>query len=618
MRLVSTKGKRALDLRRKSAAALLLSTCFLIPHLANVATAFQSDEPVCPAHPVHDSECGYVEGVPEQPCLHLAAGVHDENCYTFTVHHHTAECYAEPLESDSLEPPGGNDAESGSDNENIGGLESENENGPDTGDGADSETGSDTGDDADSETGGGSDHENNNVLEASASLLNVENPDGEENSTDGSESDAGKNPASGSQPTLICQLEEGDLVRVLDCPHARGEHTEECGYAAAVEAVPCSHHCPQCPEETGIMTLAEEEENPYHAATEQQLIEAFTELNVDNGQGTIMLDADFSANTAISISNNCSITLDLNGHTITFRGDDTAGVSFLSATGNASLTIRDGAFTETAVEMTEVSAPGNPAASYSNGKLVYYRTITTVSSGGAEQQKTTKYTVNTNGRIVADNSGMANPRDCIISVGDGAKFTLESGMLANVGGLHNIVAVSSSAVEMSGGYLTGGKSTANGGGILAADSSTLNISGGVIAANSAGRDGGGIHYAGNGSFEIKGDTIITGNSASGIGGGVSVTTAKLLTLSNKVAIYGNTSSANSDCNSIAIANGSILNNSGGIDTSKITVGTNCEIEGVQKVRRGAFHSFLNEEWENIKNNPGEKVITLTDSYSKIT
>lgn len=108
MRLFSKKGKRARDLRRSSAAALLLSTCFLIPHLADVAMAFQSSETVCPAHPVHNGECGYVEGAEEQPCLHLIADVHDDNCYRTEYHRHTDECYAglsngeEPLSIEML------------------------------------------------------------------------------------------------------------------------------------------------------------------------------------------------------------------------------------------------------------------------------------------------------------------------------------------------------------------------------------------------------------------------------------------------------------------------------------------------------------------------------------
>ena len=51
--------------------------------------------------------------------------------------------------------------------------------------------------------------------------------------------------------THICDEESGCVTKVLDCPHERGEHDADCGYAPAMDSVPCGFVCEDCAKDSG-------------------------------------------------------------------------------------------------------------------------------------------------------------------------------------------------------------------------------------------------------------------------------------------------------------------------------------------------------------------------------
>ena len=238
--------------------------------------------------------------------------------------------------------------------------------------------------------------------------------------------------------------------------------------------------------------------------------------------GTFYLTGNAWTDNTIPITG--TTILDLNGYGVYYKGTG----NFLEVKNGAVLTIQDSG----SVQPTNVgsgNAYGNAASLDFDGnrpsKLTYYVTDSTVSGTGTSET-TVKYEMTPKGFIVAENPGGAA---AVVYIESGT-FNLEGGLLtiknsSNFSGDAHVI-INRATLNMSGGYVAGGKDACWGGGIFS-ENGTVNMSGGVIAAN-YGTNGGGLCVKG-GSFTMTGGVIsgnettgnaTTGNWDTGLGGGV--------------------------------------------------------------------------------------------------
>ena len=208
---------------------------------------------LCEHHTAHDEACGYVEGIAESPCTHE----HGEECYTEVtscIHEHTQDCY--PV-SDS----------SASDNEVM---------------------------DSDTE------HDED------AMPSNTEaNEDAAPSDNEPDENAASSEAVEPTECSHVCSEESGCIKQELDCRH---EHDDECGYAPAVEASPCTYICALCGQteitawswvdtleaidpESGVLALSASADSPALYADIVDLLPAEITATTENGSETVSLDS---------------------------------------------------------------------------------------------------------------------------------------------------------------------------------------------------------------------------------------------------------------------------------------------------------------------------------------
>ena len=247
-------------------------------------------------------------------------------------------------------------------------------------------------------------------------------------------------------------------------------------------------------------------------AGDYTVISTYNELNNISSGGKFRLKSDIVYDAYISISQNT--TLDLAGYKIYYKG-----TSFLNVSSGATLTIEDSS-TQSDTEESFSGTYGNIASlEFASGgnkptKLTYYVTQSQVNSDKiSTTETTTKHTMIPSGCIVGEST---SGNEAIVKVGNGGTFNLTGGLLTirhgdSYNGDSHIV-YNDGTMNMSGGYICGGKSTGWAGGIFSGSNSTLNIKGGVIAANE-GTNGGGVCVSG-GTFTMSGG-IISGNQITG-------------------------------------------------------------------------------------------------------
>ena len=266
------------------------------------------------------------------------------------------------------------------------------------------------------------------------------------------------------------------------------------------------------------------------------------------------LGASFSSSDVISISKN--VALDLNGKTLTFNGSGRFEVNE-----NGSLTIKDsgtGTVTETTStpDVEKYGNIGSITGTISDVTLKYYVTESTVSSKSVSVTGTNANTYSVAGTtetvvlhevnfkncgaIIANGSaiqvmkGTANITGGILKgngehvidiyTGQGGTVNLSGGLIwgrssdsysGNGAGIY----VGEGTVNMSGGYIAGGKCACGGG--IYINKGTVNISGGAVAVNES-KAGGGV-YMNDGTLNITGGAIAsnqTSNEEAVNGGGI--------------------------------------------------------------------------------------------------
>lgn len=300
------------------------------------------------------------------------------------------------------------------------------------------------------------------------------------------------------------------------------------------------------------------------------------EENIDNTEKWVLLDSGDD------------VTIDLNGHHITFAGDN----AHIEVKDGATLTIVDTADnSSTSASKETVSVNNSSQSKYYNNKaelnnisesnvdkkqLIYYITNSSVSD--SDSTKTTealvKYTVTTTSYISSNNNDKTKGT---IYAENGSTVNVQGGLITNTAtnGSHDVfVTGSSTTLNVSGGYIAGVSSDQKGAGICAISGSTTNLSGGVIAANST-STGGGAVYLDGGNLNISHNAIISGNKYSvskesseysGGGGIYAINSAKIVIDGGYITNNSYTGARNDD-NATRFGGGAIWTNT----DSEITI-----------------------------------------------
>ena len=252
-----------------------------------------------------------------------------------------------------------------------------------------------------------------------------------------------------------------------------------------------------------------------------------TELqNLLNNGGTVTLSKDYTIDTKLRVRK--TVTLDLNGHTITMTGSDS--VIFVSF---CNLTLQDS--NKTAIH-TDTSLPAGGVITGGNalqGGGVY------VSSGGS---------MTMNGGTIAN---------CSAKYGGG-------------------VAAMAGSFTMNGGTITNCNATTSdyiygGGGVYVSKGYSMTMNGGTIEKCSANTSGGGVFSSGY--FSMSGNAIIRGCSANTVGG-VNIYTGSMTMTGGTIEAC---TSTNGKHDAVIIASDESLLANGGIVKGTVAFGSNSAI-----------------------------------------
>lgn len=251
-------------------------------------------------------------------------------------------------------------------------------------------------------------------------------------------------------------------------------------------------------------------------AVSETSVGSMSQLNnaINNNAQYIRITKAFTVNSTLNIGWGKTITLDLNGKTLTYSGTSDA---MFKVSHGGTLTILDSqqpgeSVTNVTATPTVYGREATLSLSGDAATLTYYVTRSTVTNAqtGATEEALYKHTVTTSGAI----KGNSQP---IVSM-DGGTFNLEGGMLRSGTNRAIYNNYSGGNITLSGGYICGFTRSFNeywndqnefGGAIFSA-SGTLTLSGdAVIAANKTGC-GGGIAVLGSNKLNINGG-IVSGN-----------------------------------------------------------------------------------------------------------
>ncbi len=90
--------------RRVLSLGMTLALCLNLCPVWVLAAGETPDNGLCPRHPAHTEECGYIPSTPGCDCAHE----HDDDCYTIVTdcaHEHTSECYSAPDYDPEVDEP---------------------------------------------------------------------------------------------------------------------------------------------------------------------------------------------------------------------------------------------------------------------------------------------------------------------------------------------------------------------------------------------------------------------------------------------------------------------------------------------------------------------------------
>ncbi len=275
----------------------------------------------------------------------------------------------------------------------------------------------------------------------------------------------------------------------------------------------------------------------------------WTELTATGGtlqSGNYYLTSDVTLTTDITIADNATVTLCLNGYKLTGTGTS----SVITVGGGADFTLEDCSADVSAPAGTGVITGGigsNHSGSLWGGGVLVEDGMFTMTGGTISGNTATVgggVFTNSNG-VFTMNGGTITNNIATYSGGGGVymhnngTFTMTGGTIsgntARTGGGVDMI---DGTFTMNGGTISDNTATNDGGGVYVDQDGTFNMSDGTISGNTATNyDGGGVYM--DGTFTMTGGTI-SDNTANRTGGGVYVTGSNSkFTLENGI-ISGNT------------------------------------------------------------------------------
>ena len=277
--------------------------------------------------------------------------------------------------------------------------------------------------------------------------------------------------------------------------------------------------------------------------------------------GSYYLDQDVTLTDNLTVPENATVTLDLNGFTL--QGNGTGSVITVEGT----LFINDSS-TSGAGEITGGNAEygggiyiGEYGKVEMNGGKISNNQASQYGGGVYLEMRNASFTLK-NGEI-SENTAV---KGAGVYLGRYVSFTMEGGSVSNNTSSHSgggVFASVSSKFNMSGGEISLNESTNNGGGVCVeggyftmsesaqvsnnvskrqgggvyvGSNGHFTVNSGKITDNTADGQGGGV-YSNRGDFELK-DVSITDNKTDNVGGGIYVYSAKVK-ISGEVIIYNN-------------------------------------------------------------------------------
>ena len=287
--------------------------------------------------------------------------------------------------------------------------------------------------------------------------------------------------------------------------------------------------------------------------------------NAINAGGNITVGADFNISRSITIGEGKNITLDLNGKTITYSGDDGSifGASGVFTLDGGNFKVKNGTITKNG-EQEYIRC-----FNVKNGTL----TIDGVTITGFSCLKDdgaisigSKGICNMESGTISGNSADGGRKGGGVYVDQGGTFNMHGGTISK----NNVSSGSGGGVYVRGTFnMDGGTISENnaqsGGGVYVDQGGTFNMNGGTISGNRA-QLGGGVEVYRNGSFTMEGGEIRTNqaeNKSYGNGGGVAVFMGSFAMKGGTIS--GNTAKKNGggvyvDKNSFTMSGGTISNN----------------------------------------------------------
>ena len=268
-----------------------------------------------------------------------------------------------------------------------------------------------------------------------------------------------------------------------------------------------------------------------------------------------------------SSTKQCSIELDLGGHTLTYSDSSTRFLGIYNA--NSTLTISNGTVVNTAaitaadgamvfvlrgnLVVNDVNFIDNTTHSYTaSGKLFSFRENTTGSFTNVDIQVNTTNNTNVGGVFNVVKTAQLTMTDCSVTASQTSNMRL-GGILYNAGtaklirttftggsttnttnnGGNGGAIYSNNILTLEDSTVTGGNAV-NGGGNICQNGGTLTLTGGSVTGGEAGTDGGNLMITGNGEL-ILGNCAVTGGEAGGNGQNICIVEGAKLQVTEDLA-----------------------------------------------------------------------------------
>lgn len=292
---------------------------------------------------------------------------------------------------------------------------------------------------------------------------------------------------------------------------------------------------------------------------------------VDNAKSgtTIRMEADCDEdgtqndgeNTFVVLINNKTLTLDLNGHTLTGAATSTTD-SFIKVKSGAKLTVTDSS-----------AGKGGKITESQQSQLAYKHAIRNEGTFILDSGSIFEFHGDSNG------TGVYNDNATFIMNGGSIDSCLAPGNSSNGGGVYNM----NSNFTMNGGSIKN-CSAENGGCIYNNDKSNFTMNNGSIENCSSINGGGGIYCEGGSTFTMNGGSIsrckLTGNVTLGAAAVMIMPNAKFYMNGGKITGCTSESTKSGTCGGVYLGEGSIFE----IKGDSIIDGNNCQL---------ANHKFYN-------------------------